>query len=161
MKNINEIAQQMCNLYSAMSEYIHKDDFIVETYIDDQIVKYVFTDDVGNTITIFGRNSAENSLIGSISIRLIDLELEETEFPPILISLKDDPEEIVKQISKIIFKELSFEIFDYDFGRIAGYANFNELFAYRDKGIKYHNLSREIYHGENFNDPGSLDPWYM
>ena len=149
MKNVNEIAQQMCELYSEMSEYIYKDDFIVETYVDDQIVKYVFTDDVGNTLTIFGRNSAENSFIGSISIRLINFKLEETEFPPILVSLKDDPEEIVKRISEIIFNELSFEIFDYFFGVVAGYANFKELFKYRDQGIEYIYLVHEIYHGEN------------
>ena len=148
MKNINEIARQMCNMYSAMSEYIHKDDFIVETYVDDQIVKYVFTDDIGNTITVFGRNSAENSLIGSISIRLIDVRQEETDFPSILVNAKDNPEEVVKKISEIIFNELSFEIFDYFFGVVAGYANFNELFKYRDQGIEYIYLVHEIY-GEN------------
>ena len=104
MKNINEIDRYMVNMYSAMSEYIHNDN-IVDTYIDDQIARYTFTDDVGNTLTIFGRNSAENALIGSISIRLFNFKLEETEFPPILVDLKDNPEDIVKQISKIIFKE--------------------------------------------------------
>ena len=148
MKNINEIAQQMYDMYSEMSEYIHKNDFIVRTYVDDQIVNYVFTDDVGNTIIIFGRNSAENSLIGSISIRLIDVKQEETDYPPILVNLQDSPEEIVKRISEIIFNELSFEIFDYFFGVVAGYANFNELFKYRDQGIKYIYLVHEIY-GEN------------